>query len=238
MSVHTTAFDAVFGSDPLGRFTAAIVSAVPQFDPDDTPIGHALATEFFRVPQALGDEQVEPAPAASAEVPAEALEGRTEQPVEPTSPAEQTEPTDAFPVVLAPERVSDLRFVRKMTMQLASKMRFASVQLLALFEDDLGLRAAAHANAMAARLRAALGAEALPGLAFTQPTEANAVFATLPTDAADRIRERVRFYDWDRARGEVRWMTAWDTTEADVDAFVAVVREELADGPGAPGAGA
>ncbi|SHK44728.1 hypothetical protein SAMN05443637_106177 [Pseudonocardia thermophila] len=105
MSVHTTAFDAVFGSDPLGRFTAAIVSAVPQFDPDDTPIGHALATEFFRVPQALGDEQVEPAPAASAEVPAEALEGRTEQPVEPTSPAEQTEPTDAFPVVLAPERV-------------------------------------------------------------------------------------------------------------------------------------
>ncbi|SHL34266.1 L-threonine aldolase [Pseudonocardia thermophila] len=141
-------------------------------------------------------------------------------------------------VVLAPERVSDLRFVRKMTMQLASKMRFASVQLLALFEDDLGLRAAAHANAMAARLRAALGAEALPGLAFTQPTEANAVFATLPTDAADRIRERVRFYDWDRARGEVRWMTAWDTTEADVDAFVAVVREELADGPGAPGAGA
>lgn len=37
----------------------------------------------------------------------------------------------------------------------------------------------------------------------------------------------VRFYDWDRARGEVRWMTAWDTTEADVDHFVTVIREEL-----------
>jgi threonine aldolase len=38
----------------------------------------------------------------------------------------------------------------------------------------------------------------------------------------------VRFYDWNRATGEVRWMTAFDTPEADVDAFVAVIRDELA----------
>ena len=54
------------------------------------------------------------------------------------------------------------------------------------------------------------------------------MFAVLPNDAADRIRERFRFYDWDRAAGEVRWMCAFDTTEADVDAFVAAIREELA----------
>jgi threonine aldolase len=47
---------------------------------------------------------------------------------------------------------------------------------------------------------------------------------------ADRIRERARFYDWDRACGEVRWMTAWDTTEADIDGFVAVIREEFGRG--------
>lgn len=129
-------------------------------------------------------------------------------------------------VVLDPERAEGLRYLRKLTMQLSSKMRFASAQLLALFDDGLGLRSAAHANAMAARLRSAL--EGVPGLEFTQATAANAVFATLPTAAADRIRERFRFYDWNRARGEVRWMTAWDTTEADVDAFVAAVREELA----------
>jgi threonine aldolase len=119
-------------------------------------------------------------------------------------------------------------------MQLASKMRFASAQLLALFDDGLGLRIAAHANAMAARLRSALEAGiadgSLPGLAFTQDSQSNAIFATLPLNVADRIRERVRFYDWDRARGEVRWMTAWDTTEADVDGFVAVIREEFARG--------
>jgi threonine aldolase len=87
---------------------------------------------------------------------------------------------------------------------------------------------------MAARLRSALEAGiadgSLTGLGFTQDTQSNAIFATLPTDMADRIRERVRFYDWDRASGEVRWMTAWDTTEADIDGFVAVIREEFARG--------
>jgi threonine aldolase len=93
---------------------------------------------------------------------------------------------------------------------------------------------AAHANAMTARLRSALetgiAEGTLPGLAFTQNSSTNAIFATLPADTADRIRERVRFYDWDRPRGEVRWMTEWDTTEADVDRFLAVIHEEFARG--------
>ena len=134
-------------------------------------------------------------------------------------------------VVLDPARATGLTYLRKLTMQLTSKMRFASAQLLALFDDDLGLRSAGHANAMAARLRAALDAGvadgSLPGLACTQRTQANAVFATLPPAVADRVRERVRFYDWDRRIGEVRWMTAWDTTEQDLDAFVTVLGEEL-----------
>src|SRR5690606_12595745 len=128
-------------------------------------------------------------------------------------------------------RVSDIVRLRKTSMQLASKMRFFSAQLLALF-DGVGLQAASHANDMAARLRSALEGGiadgSISGLSFTQATEANAVFAALPNDAADRIREKFRFYDWDRAAGQVRWMTAFDTTEADIDAFVACIREELA----------
>ena len=130
-------------------------------------------------------------------------------------------------VVLDPARVDGIVYLRKTVMQLASKMRFASAQLLALFEDGLGLASASHANAMAARLRGALEELALPGLSFSQPTQANAVFAVLANDAADRIREKVRFYDWDRAAGQVRWMTAFDTTEADVDAFVETIRAEF-----------
>ena len=136
-------------------------------------------------------------------------------------------------VVINPERVDGLIYLRKMNMQLASKMRFISAQLLTLFDEGLGIRSAAHANAMAARLRSGLEGMLAAGdvpadsLRFSQQTQANAVFALLANDAADRIRERVRFYDWDRARGEVRWMCAFDTTETDIDAFIQVVREEL-----------
>ncbi len=152
-------------------------------------------------------------------------------------------------VVLDPDAAQGVDFVRKMTMQLASKMRFVSAQLTALLEDDLWRANAAHANAMAARLRAALspvaatgevpdgGTRAAPsGLAFTQPTQANAVFAVLPRTAAERLRADFAFYDWAAAatdpvtgdeRVEVRWMCSWDTSEEDVDAFAAAVRAAL-----------
>lgn len=137
-------------------------------------------------------------------------------------------------VAIDPDRAPGLIYLRKLNMQLASKMRFMSAQLLSLFDDGLGIRSAAHANAMAARLRGALeegiADGSITGLAFSQDTRANAVFAVLANEVADRIRERVRFYDWDRAVGQVRWMCAWDTTEADVDRFVAAIREELARG--------
>jgi threonine aldolase len=128
-------------------------------------------------------------------------------------------------VVLDATASEGLRYLRKLDMQLASKMRFVSAQLLALVEGDLWLRNASHANAMAARLRRAAEAGiadgSIRGVAFTQPTHANALFATLPMGVADRLRERFRFYDWDASRGEVRWVCSFDTTADDVDAFAA-----------------
>ncbi|GHD13345.1 threonine aldolase family protein [Zhihengliuella salsuginis] len=121
---------------------------------------------------------------------------------------------------------SGLKYLRKMNMQLASKMRFLSAQLIALYEGDLWLRSAAHANAMAQRLRA--GVETIGGVRLTQQTQANGVFAILPDGAADRVRESFRFYDWDPATGEVRWMCSWDTTEEDIDGLVAAVEAAVA----------
>ena len=72
-------------------------------------------------------------------------------------------------VVLARHRATGLVYLRKLTMQLASKMRFASAQLLALFDEDLGLRSAAHANAMARRLRSALEAGIADGTCRGSP---------------------------------------------------------------------
>jgi len=131
-------------------------------------------------------------------------------------------------VVVNPSRVQGVDFLRKTSMQLASKMRFLSAQFVALLADDLWLRSAAHANAMAQRLRD--GVSELPGVTVTQSVDANAVFAILPADVTTRLQERFHFYTWDQVTGEVRWMCAWDTTEGDVDEFVSAVREELSTG--------
>lgn len=131
-------------------------------------------------------------------------------------------------VVLNTEASDGLIYLRKHHMQLASKMRFISAQLIALLEGDLWLRSAAHANAMATRLRAAVEAGvadgSIPGAGFTQLTQANGVFASLPEGIADRLRESFRFYDWDASKGEVRWVCSFDTTEDDVDSFVAALK--------------
>jgi threonine aldolase len=110
-------------------------------------------------------------------------------------------------------------------MQLASKMRFFSAQLVALLEGDLWLRSAQHANAMARRLEAAV--RDVPGVMITQPVQANAVFAVLPREVTARLQKRVRFYTWNEHSGEVRWMCSFDTTEEDVDAFAAAIAEEM-----------
>lgn len=125
-------------------------------------------------------------------------------------------------VVLDESRVQGLTYMRKVNMQLASKMRFISAQFIALLEGDLWLESARHANTMATRLRTAV--EGIEGVQVTQPTQSNAVFVVLPPGVADRVREHARFYDWNPATGEVRWMCAFDTTEADVDAFAKIVR--------------
>jgi len=130
-------------------------------------------------------------------------------------------------VVLDPAASEGLLYLRKLNMQLASKMRFISAQLIALLDPagDLYLRNARHANAMAQRLRrgveAGLADGSISGVAFTQETQSNGVFATLPEGVADQLRAAFRFYDWDASRREVRWMCSFDTTEQDVDGFVA-----------------
>lgn len=124
------------------------------------------------------------------------------------------------------ELARDFEFTRKRLGQLASKMRFVSAQFEALLTDELWLRSARHANAMASRLAGAV--EEIDGVEILYPVEANGVFARLPRPAIDRLLAELPgehpFYIWDDARDEVRWMCSWDTTEADVDEFAASVR--------------
>jgi len=127
-------------------------------------------------------------------------------------------------VLLRPELGERMPFLRKQSMQLASKMRFVAAQFEALLADDLWLRSAAHANAMATRLAAAVAK--VPGVRVTQAVEANGVFAILPPGVAQRLQAGWRFYTWNESTGEVRWMCSWDTRPEDVDGFAAAVAEE------------
>jgi threonine aldolase len=118
-----------------------------------------------------------------------------------------------------PAHAEGAAYLRKQTLQLASKGRYLAAQFIALLEGDLWRRNAAHANAMAARLAEAL--LDVPGVRLTQPVQANGVFAVMPAGAAQRLQRDWRFYTWDERTGEVRLMCAWDTTPGEVDAFAA-----------------
>ncbi len=113
-----------------------------------------------------------------------------------------------------------MRYRRRRAGHLFSKMRFLSAQLIAFLEDDLWLRNARHANAMAARVRRGLAD--LPGVRFPHPTEINFVLAALPKPVWDGLASDG--YSFSRRGaprdGVVRIACAWDTTPAAVDALV------------------
>ncbi len=112
---------------------------------------------------------------------------------------------------------------RKQGGQLASKMRFLAAPWIAMLDSGAWLAHAAHANAMAQRLAAAL--DGLPGARLLAPVEANGVFVDLPRPVIDALHAKGwHFYVFVGATG-VRFMCAWDTTPATVDAFTADLRE-------------
>ncbi len=109
-------------------------------------------------------------------------------------------------------------FVRKQSTQLPSKMRFLAAQFNAILHDDRWIDLATHANAMAAELYAStIG---IDGVDLGGPPAVNSLFPCLPPGVIDELRDWCFFWDWDVARHQVRWMTAWDTTSADIEAFV------------------
>ena len=131
-------------------------------------------------------------------------------------------------VFLRPELGEHVAFLRKQAAQLPSKMRFASAQFDALLTDGLWLRAAGHANAMAQRLADVVSG--IDGVELSHRPEVNAVFARIPAAALAELQDWSFFWEWapQGDRSEVRWMTHWGTTEADVDRFAAGIEALLA----------
>lgn len=120
---------------------------------------------------------------------------------------------------------ADFKYYRKQAMQLGSKMRFLSVQFIAMLEGDLWRRNALQANRMAQLL--AEKVRDIPEIRITQKVQANGVFAIVPGELIAPLQQEYFFYVWDEKKSEVRWMTSFDTTEDDISGFVATIRKLL-----------
>lgn len=119
----------------------------------------------------------------------------------------------------------DFMYTRKQGLQLASKMRYISAQFLAYLSNNQWFNTAKHSNSMAKILESKV--RQISAITITQPVESNAVFAIVPERIIPKLQEEYFFYVWDEDKSEVRWMTSWDTTEEDIEKFVAKIQELL-----------
>lgn len=123
-------------------------------------------------------------------------------------------------VVFKPEIASTLAARVHRSGHRFSKMRLLSAQLDAYLTDDLWLRNAGHANAMASRLAA--GMKALPGFEIVQSVDANVLFVRIPRENATQLQNAgFLFYDWTLLGDDVyRFVTGFSTAEEDVDTLL------------------
>lgn len=121
-------------------------------------------------------------------------------------------------VVLHKELAENIKYYRKQTTQLYSKMRFLSAQFIPYLNENIWLQNAARSNAAAKKLYNEINT--IKGIEITRPVQSNAVFLILSREIADQLRERYFFYDWDELRNEVRLVCSWDTTGEDISDFV------------------
>jgi threonine aldolase len=124
-----------------------------------------------------------------------------------------------------------VKYLRKTSMQLASKMRFVSAQLIALLENgaQVARTNASHANAMAQALEMGVReiAKRNPRVVLTNHAQANSVFPILPQHVIKALSKDFRFYTWNADLGLVRWMCSWDTTQEDVDKILEALATAL-----------
>lgn len=117
----------------------------------------------------------------------------------------------------------DFEYRCKQAGQLASKMRYISAQWIGLLDNDVWLKNARHANAMAQYFAQEL--RKIEGVTFLFETEANAVFIELKPI----ILENLRLKDWlfytFIGEGGARFVFSWNSTKERIDALINAIKE-------------
>ena len=109
--------------------------------------------------------------------------------------------------------------------QLASKMRFLAAPWVGMLQNDVWLKYARHANEIARKLND--GLSRLAGVTILFPRQANSVFAEIPEPVIRGMWDRGWMFYTFIGRGGCRFMCSWDTTEQDVNAFLADLKSLL-----------
>ena len=136
-------------------------------------------------------------------------------------------------VFFDPAKADDFAFARQRAGHGFSKNGLIAAQFEAYLAGDHWLELARHANAMAARLAAAIAAA--EGARLALPPDGNEVFAIVAKETDERLRAAgAAYYPWSTASlpadspvGEeevlIRLVTSFQTAIADVDRFVAAL---------------
>ena len=112
--------------------------------------------------------------------------------------------------------------LRKNVLQLASKMRYLSVQYSVYLEDGLWKDNALKANAAAHYLKEK--AESVLGLSPEYAVQTNAMFTRIPPEIIEKITSEWFFYVINQKEGLVRWMCSWDNRTEDIDGFIRTLK--------------
>jgi len=130
-------------------------------------------------------------------------------------------------ITFRPELAENMKYIRKQSTQLFSKMRFSAAQFSAYFQNDLWLTNALHANKMAQLLRNKI--EEIGNFEFTQSTEANIILVKFSPTLITEMLKHHFFYVWNESTHEIRLVTSWDTSEADVEGFISNTKSYYTD---------
>jgi len=128
-------------------------------------------------------------------------------------------------IALDADLAARVESILKRTGQLQSKMRFMAAQLMAMLSGDLWLKNAAHANAMAQRLRGRLAE--IEGVEIVFPVEGNHVFVRLAPEPI-LVLEKANAVPWQARTDEngepiFRMVTSFSTDAGELDGFAALL---------------
>ena len=128
-------------------------------------------------------------------------------------------------VITNPDIAEDFRYMMKQRGGMLAKGWLLGAQFDALFTDDLYLKISAQANALADQIRETLCDLGYP---LYMHASTNQTFVTLPDTLLEKLSKNFTYAVWEKqddAHTTVRFCTSWATTQQQVDALCAQLRQ-------------